>query len=140
MRKRTLTIIVGLIVTLGFGLAATIYLDGFFLPNKPCRLVKYPNTQRTAQPFEYVVTMEIGDILAFYDESLPVKLWPANTGLWSRQELSPTAFLYACYGTDINHLSTETGCIYIRQRTEGSVEVTGMLLRSEGSNAQCPLN
>lgn len=117
-----------------------IYLDGFFLPNKPCRPIKYPNMQRASQSFEYVVVKEIGDVLTFYDESLQVAPWPANAGLWSRQALSSTEFLYTCYAFDINHFSTETGCIYIKQEAQGEVAITGLLLRSEGSNAQCPIN
>ncbi len=82
---------------------------------------------------------DLADVLVFYDNALNVQPWPGDTGLWTRQELAPGAFWYTCYGTDINRLSTETGCITVRQQAQGTVSIEGLLLRSEGSNAQCPI-
>jgi len=72
--------------------------------------------------------------------ALDLRPRPGDTGLWTRQELTPGAFLYTCYGSDINRLSTETGCITVRRQAQGMVSIEGQLLRSEGSNAQCPID
>lgn len=137
--KRILVLSAGVLLMLGLCLGAVIFLDGFYLPGKPCRPVQYPNGQRTTNPFKSIVAAEIEDVLTFYDTALNVQPWPADTGLWTRQELTPGVFRYTCYGTDINRLSTETGCVYVRRQTAGTVGIEGMLLRSEGSNAQCPV-
>jgi hypothetical protein len=42
--------------------------------------------------------------------------------------------------SNINRLSTGTGCITARRQVQGKVSIEGLLLRSEGSNAQCPID
>jgi hypothetical protein len=86
-----------------------------------------------------VVEADLANAPAFYDAAPQVQPLPADDGLWTRQELAPEAFKYACYGADINRLSTETGRVYVRQQTRGTLSIEGMLLRSEGSNVQCPV-
>ena len=114
MQKKTIAAGCGVLLVFGLCVAAAVFLDGFYLPGKPCRPAQHPDGQRTASPFQSVVEADLADVLAFYDTALQVQPWPANTGLWTRQGLAPGAFLYACYGADINRLSTETGCIYVR--------------------------
>lgn len=138
MRRKTLTVGCGVTLIIGLCVAVALFLEGFYLPGKPCRPVRYPDGQRTAEAFQSVTGADLFDVLAFYDRALQVQPWPGDTGLWTRQELTPDVFQYTCYGTDINHLSTETGCIFVLQQTEGTVSVRGVLLRSEGSNVQCP--
>lgn len=138
MRRKTLTPGCGVTLIIGLCVAAALFLDGFYLPGKRCRPLRYPDGQRTAEAFQCVTEADLLDVLAFYDSALQAQPWPADTGDWTRQELAPGVFRYTCYGTDINYLSTETGCIYVLQQTQGTVIVRGMLLRSEGSNAQCP--
>lgn len=130
----------GVLLIVGFCAAIALFLDGFYLPGKPCWPVRYPDGQRTANAFQSVVDADLVDVLAFFDNALDVRPWPGDTGLWTRQELAPGAFLYTCYGTDINHLSTETGCITVRRPAQGMVSIEGLLLRSEGSNTQCPID
>ena len=120
-------------------MATAVCLDGFYLPGKPCRPVRFPDGQRTANAFQYVVDADLADVLAFYDDALDVQPRPGDTGLWTRQELAPGDFWYTCYGTDINRLSTETGCITVRRQAQGTVSIEGLLLRSEGNNVQCPI-
>ncbi len=138
MRRKTLAAGCGVLLILGLFVATAVFLDGFYLPGKPCRPVRYPDGQRTANAFQCVVNADLADVLAFYDNALDVQPRPGDTGLWTRQELAPAVLLYTCYGSDINRLSTETGCITVRRQAQGTVSIEGLLLRSEGSNAQCP--
>ena len=139
VRGKTVAAGCGVLIILGLCVIIAVFLDGFYLPGKPCRPVRYPDGQRTTDAFQSVTEADLADVLVFYDNALNVQPWPGDTGLWTRQELAPGAFWYTCYGTDINRLSTETGCITVRQQAQGTVSIEGLLLRSEGSNAQCPI-
>ena len=138
VRRKTVAARCSVLLILGLCVTTALFLDGFYLPGKPCRPVQHPDGQRTASPFQSVTETDLADVLAFYDHALQVQPRPGDTGLWTRQELGADAFLYTCYGVDINHLSTETGCITVRRQAEGTVSIEGLLLRSEGGNAQCP--
>lgn len=138
MRNIRLIVILCGIGLLGFCcILACLTLDGYYLPNKPCRPLTYPNAQQTTAQFIHTTTNSIESVLQFYDEKLNVQQFPANTGQWKREILSDGRYLYSCYGVDINLLTTETGCIYLKGET-GSTAIETMLLRSEGSNTPCP--
>lgn len=139
VRRKTVAAGCGVMLILGLCVAAALFLDGFYLPGKRCRPVGYPDGKRTAKAFQSVTEADLADVLAFYDDALNVQPRPGDTGRWTRQELAPDAFWYTCYGSDINRLSTETGCVTVRRQGQGTVSIEGLLLRSEGSNVQCPI-
>jgi hypothetical protein len=116
---------------------AAFFVDGYYLPFKPCRPITYPEGRKTGQSFSYAATDTLDIVLSFYDQHLEVQPWPADTGLWRREELEDSRYLYSCYSVDINGLSTETGCIYVSRQDQGTW-IEGMLLRSEGDNLPCP--
>lgn len=121
-----------------FGLLI-IFLEGSYLPFKPCRPRTYPDGGKTNQQFSLSSPDSLSNVLSFYDETLDIKPWPADTAQWRREQLGKSNYLYSCFAVDINKLTTETGCIYISNR-DSVVHIEGKLLRSEGSNTACPLN
>ena len=118
-------------------IAGGVWWDGYYLPDKPCRPVHYPEGTVETNNTSVITSDPIEVVLNYYDQRLSVKPYPAETGVWSREKLSDSTVLYLCYGTDINRLSTETGCIYL-QSSNGQTQIQTMLLRSEGGNDSCP--
>ena len=121
-------------------IAAGLFWDGYFLPGKPCRLLTYPDATRTARPFSLVATETIDTVLEFYNEHLsaqPASL--ADLNEWQVEKLSEGSYLYSCYGTDINLITTETGCIFV-SFDDAYTKIVGEFYRSEGSNTPCERN
>jgi hypothetical protein len=124
-------------------LAAGLWWDGYYLPYKPCRPVTYsPNTEVGSGEgmwFLESTSDSLNVVLANYDQRLKPHIVPdyGDTGQWSKEQLPDGRYLYSCFGVDINRLSTETGCIYVKgQATQTQIE--GWLFRSEGGNWPCP--
>lgn len=118
-------------------IAAGLFWDGYFLPGKPCRLLTYPNATRTAKPFSLVVPDPINTVLEYYDEHLDPHLAPlADFNEWEVEKLSDASYLYSCYGSDLNLITGETGCIFVS--VDGAyTKIVGEFYRSEGSNTPC---
>lgn len=137
MNSKKITVIVGVCLMMACCCLTILFVDGRYLPNKPCRPIMYPSESRTTRQFSNTTPTVIEEVLLFYDKTLDVQPWPADIGLWRREKLTENSYLYSCYGVDINGLSTETGCIYLYQRDENT-HIVGILLRSEGDNLPCP--
>lgn len=116
-----------------------IFLEGSHLPVKPCRPRIYPGGVKTDQHFSLSSSDSLSTVLSFYDETLDIKTWPADTAQWRKEQLRDLNYLYSCFAVDINKLTTETGCIYISS-SDSVVHIEGKLIRSEGSNVACPKN
>lgn len=121
-------------------IAGVLFWDGYFLPQKPCRLLIYPNATRTATPFSLVVPDPVNTVLEFYDEHLSAQPAPlADFNEWQVEKLSDGSYLYSCYGKDINRITGETGCIYVS--VDGAnTKIESEFYRSEGSNTPCKRN
>ncbi len=137
MQRKAIIAVAGGLLCLALCSLTVLFLDGYYLPFKPCRPITYPEGNNTSENFLYTATTGIDTVLAFYDERLDIQPRPGDIGLWRREELEDARYLYSCYGVDINGLSTETGCIYVSEQKMGT-RVEGMLFRSEGDNLQCP--
>jgi hypothetical protein len=138
--RRTVIVIVSVSVVMFLLVCCTLlglFLDGYYLPGKPCRPFAYPNLVRTTNAFSITTQDSIETVLQFYDQNLNIKpIMEADTGDWKIEELENSRFLYSCYSVDINGLTTESGCIYVT--VEGLfTRIEGELNRSEGSNIQC---
>jgi hypothetical protein len=80
----------------------------------------------------------INSVLSFYDYELTeksLKLLGYNLGEWQKNVDNETTS-YSCYGGDINLLTTETGCIYIRASGEDTL-IEAVRYRSEGGHVPC---
>jgi hypothetical protein len=137
MKRKTYA--VSIIFLLGFCGLLSIFLEGFYLPFKPCRPKTYPDGTKTSQQFSQSSSDTLDKVLEFYDKNLDVKPWPADTAQWRREQLGDFNYLYSCFAVDINKLTTETGCIYVSS-IDTVVHIEGELMRSEGSNVACPRN
>ncbi|CAG1006274.1 hypothetical protein ANRL4_03614 [Anaerolineae bacterium] len=132
-------ILIGGLFLVGCCIAAALFFDGYYLPNKPCRPIVYPDGRREPRPFSDVYRVSFDSVLSFYDQNLHIASSPRDTDLWRKERLSTTAYLYSCYAADINGLTAESGCIYVHQE-DNATRVETRLLRSEGSNTPCPKN
>lgn len=138
--QRVAIILLSIILFVGGCCLVIIFLDGYYLPFKPCRPVSYPSGEIVIEKFSDITTTSPDSILSFYDENLkPQSPLEANVGQWSKELMGNSKYLYACYGVDINRLTTETGCIYISEEEEGTL-IEAILFRSEGGNIPCPRN
>jgi len=123
--------------------SAALFMEGSFLPFKACRPINYPFGTRDGlkegEWFSLTTPDTMSEVLSFYDQRLlDGQEFPRNldVGEWQRKELADGKWLYSCYGVDINHTTTETGCIYVSEQAEG-VLITSDFFRSEGANTPC---
>lgn len=132
----------GIILTLILGCCIGIYVweGGYYLPYKPCRPISYPDGKVVVNEFSYATDEPLNKLLSFYNQRLNAKsALEADVGVWSREELHPTIYLFSCYGVDLNRYTTETGCIYIvNQKEEKKRMVIAKLYWGEGADPQCP--
>lgn len=137
--KRTIISITGIILSIAVCCAMIgLFWDGYYLPNKPCRPITYPDARRTTEPFSIMSQDSLDSVLEFYNLNLATKpIFEADKGDWKMEKLNDTRYLFSCYGVDINRITTESGCVYVS--LEGNyVKIDGDLARSEGSNVPCP--
>ena len=119
------------------------WLDGYYLTYKTCRPIGYPSGEVAGQGegkrFAYTTADRSDAVIAFYDQRLKpyVGSYYADLGEWSKSKLPGGNYRYACASVDINRLTTETGCIYVRPGVDGTY-IEGWLIRGEGGEAQCP--
>lgn len=125
------------VVTMIVGLC--LYIDGYYLPYKPCRPVIYPSGQIVPKNDVYTTTDTVKTVEAFYDQHLNAEGLPRQQGIWVKESLDESMYLYSCHAIDINRTTTETGCIYIRPESDSTYIETKILI-SEGSNYACPRN
>ena len=144
MQQKTVRIlgILSLISICGCCFAGLIW-DGSLLPFKVCRPINYPRGTRDGLKegkwFSLTTSDETSEVISFYDQRLldgQHFLGGIYLGEWQREELANGKWLYSCYGNDINGITTETGCVYVRQHEEG-VLVESDFFRSEGGHTPC---
>jgi hypothetical protein len=145
MRRYKLTLrLLSLLLIIGC-CSATIFFwwGSYYLPFKPCRPITFPDGieqgQGTGLRFSYTVDEPIDEVLSFYDSRLLGKEYRVGgiyLGQWNKQELGNSQFLYYCYGGDINLMTSESGCIYVRHQGQ-KTRIAAYLYRSEGANTQC---
>lgn len=120
-------------------LPIVLFFEGSYLPNKPCRPMLYPDGTRTTESQNYTVADPIETVLDYYDRRLDAREPSfADTGQWSREQLSNSTIFYSCYGVDINRITTETGCILVSQEASNT-RIQTQLWRSEGAHTPCDL-
>lgn len=134
MQRKTIILGCALSIVLCFGLTL-VFIDGSLLPPKPCRPISYPQGQ-TRKQFSVITADPMETVIDFYVTNLDVQPWPADTGQWKKVTLD-SGILFYCMGVDINGLTTETGCIYLRENGQGTF-IEAELFRSEGGNVPCP--
>jgi len=117
-------------------LGAGVYWDGYYLPNKPCRPITYPDAKQTTSSFTYTSDESINTLLQFYDQQLNVQAIRTEYGEWAKEQLTSLNYLYSCYSNDVNGMTTETGCIYISSDGVTSYIKTEFF-RSEGGHIPC---
>ena len=117
--------------------AGAVFWDGYWLPGKPCRPIRYPTgeTLTTRESIDTPHTFE--DVMSFYESRLLIGQPGSQSKLWQKELLSKSTTRYSCYEADINGLTAETGCIIVNQVASGTRIVT-LLLRGEGSSLPCP--
>jgi len=140
MRVRVWAILL-IVMILGVCGAGAVYWDGYWLPGKPCRPIRYPTGETigetltdpesvdTPHPFE--------EVTRFYESRLPIGQPGSQTKPWERELVSKSMIRYSCYAADINGMTAETGCITVNKVSAGTRIVT-MLLRGEGASPPCP--
>lgn len=118
-------------------ISVALFWDGYYLPNKPCRPITYPNAKTTTESFSILTQDSLESVLEFYSQNLRTKsIYIADTGDWTMEELSTNKYLFSCYAPDMNRITTESGCVYVSfEKTYTRIE--GNLTRSEGSNVPC---
>ena len=144
LQKKHILRISGLLIILVLSCSlGTLVLDGYYLPFKACRPIAYPSgTQlqiREGTTLTHITSDEIDVVTRFFDQQLLAsqkKPLGMDLGQWHREKLNRPDYSYVCYGNDINGLTTETGCITLRQ-TESGTEIESTLFRSEGSHTPC---
>ena len=140
MRHRLLTILGVLSALIICCILAGLFLDGYYLPSKPCRPITYPDGKRTTKEFSSKTPDSQATVLQFYNQHLGISSTSVvDTGDWKQEKLSDSKYLFSCYSVDLNGLSTESGCIYVSVSGE-YIEIDGELNRSEGSNVPCLRN
>jgi hypothetical protein len=115
-----------------------VFWDGYYLPNKPCRPISFPEGRRLGGDSSVLSKDTLITVEAFYDKHLaPKPTGVGDIGDWRKDKLTAGGYRYWCFGNDINLLTTETGCIDIREVDAGTV-IDYRLRRSEGASAPCP--
>ena len=115
-----------------------IYLDGYYLPFKPCRPITYPEGQTIVKEISYTTQDSPEVVSQFFNEELGAK--PADIvsvdGAWLKEEVAESVTLYWCRGRDINLSTGETGCIYVSPSGDGT-HIRTEFQRWEGSSWLC---
>jgi hypothetical protein len=114
-----------------------IFFDGYYLPFKPCRPIRYPDGKRINRELIYETDEDYLKVVDFFTQQLNAE-GPllADDNEWRVKKLSDYETLFSCYGVDINLITAETGCIYVYDQDQ-QVIVETSLIRSEGANTPC---
>jgi len=118
-------------------LLTLLFLDGYYLPYKPCRPITYPDAKKTNAEFSHALNVSIDSVLPFFDHHLDIRTAPVERGQWQREEVTNSKYVYSCISVDINGLTGETGCIYV-VKDEQNTRIHSKLLRWEGGSITCP--
>lgn len=141
MRKRTLVIAAALLTcTLASCLAVAVFWDGYYLPYKPCRPIGYPTGAVVAQEghdYDFSTGDNLATVVSFYDARLMPTDGGDPTNHWAKETLPASNYLYRCYGSDVNLLTTETGCIYVEPQIGGTTQIRISFFRGEGNGWPC---
>jgi len=134
--KNVALIILLLIVCCGL---IVLFWNGYYLPQQPCRPISYPGGQTTtAENASYITPDNIEIVLHFFDRHLDAAdPSVAVTNQWRKVKTNGSSYLYYCYAGDVNLITTESGCIYIKPDGNNTL-VRSMFFRSEGTNTPCP--
>lgn len=137
MKRIIIAIASIIILAVMFCALVGLFWDGYYLPNKPCRPITYPDAKKTTEVFSITTQDSLVSVLEFYTQNLDTKpIFEADTGDWKMEELSSNRYLFSCYGADINLITTESGCIYVSSNGVYT-RIDGNFARSEGSNVPC---
>lgn len=135
--QRTRTASIGILLALcGICALLVLFVDGTYLPNKPCRPITYPDGKRTNGPGMLEAEVPIQTVLAFYDQELSAQIGSTDFREWSKELREDSSYLYSCYAVDINLLTAETGCIWVTG-SQKSTQIKTALLRGEGGSWGC---
>jgi hypothetical protein len=137
MKFRSCALIV-VVVILALCGAGAVFWDGYWLPGKPCRPIRYPTGETLTNSESVDSSRTFEEVMRFYDSRLSIGQPGSQSKLWTKELLSKSTTLYSCYAGDINGLTAETGCIIVNQVSSGTQIVT-LLLRGEGSSPPCPV-
>jgi hypothetical protein len=122
------------ILCCGMGLA---FWDGYYLPSKPCRPIRYSDGVPLGQDATTVVPDSLETVVTYYDKTLDAQpSQNSEPAVWRTEKLN-NGYLYWCYSADINLLTAETGCIYVLKNDVGT-SLEYRLRRSEGGHLTCP--
>ena len=144
MQRAKIAAILGILLILSCCCLTGLYVDGYYLPFKVCRPITYPdgslNPTRDNTWFSYTVEDPIDDVTLFYDQQLPLgmrhRLWGVDLGRWEKNKIGDADYVYSCYGSDINYITIESGCVSVKKEEQGT-HIRGWLVRSDSSNVPC---
>lgn len=116
-----------------------VWYDGYFLPHKPCRPINYPDGENSwpkpGQFYFYSINDPVDKVLQFYTDRL-IKVDEAGIFWWELEQLENSKYLYKCTATDLNGLTVETGCIFVR-RNQDITLIETILYRSDTVSRPC---
>lgn len=144
--KKLLQYLISLVVIVFCFGAVIIFWDGYYLPNKPCRPISYPDGDKLNEEGEirrFETQDSVDEVLQFYDQRLDAILLKGPDDVenwlldrWVRLKLEENSYMYQCLATDINRITQEEGCIYIKEISDGS-EVEIIFHRFEEAAFDC---
>lgn len=136
MQRTRIVSITILLALSGICALLLLFVDGTYLPNKPCRPITFPDGKRTNRAGTQVAEVPIQTVLSFYDAKLNAQTGSVDFREWSKELRKDGDYLYSCYAVDINLLTTETGCIWVSGSQE-STQIKVAVLRGEGGSWSC---
>lgn len=138
--------VVTLVVVCSCGLFI-VFLDGYYLPNKPCRPIEYPSAERInpkpGEVYDYLTDSKLESVIVFFDDELNATILPEYesseikaSASWVRKKIDETTYVYQCISSDINGSTAEQGCLYVKEVEQGTLIET-VLWRFETTTWAC---
>ena len=135
-----------LIILLCCGLVF-LFIDGYYLPYKPCRPLKFPSLEKRPLPkwgetYQYRTNQSLDEIVELFDQKLRPLVLSEEQSLgigisaWKRKQIKEGTYVYQCISADINDITLEQGCMYIKESPEGTLIQTRLWV-FETANPRC---
>lgn len=114
-----------------------LFIDGYYLPFKPCRPMVYPSGEPMGKGRrDNLVGDSFVQVVAFYDQRLQPTTQKNIIGHWRTTDRRPDIVAYACSAGDINGTTGEQGCMYLLPMAGGTRVITELNVY-EGSTVPC---
>ena len=135
---RVSKILIGFFALCMIIISCSLFVDGYYLPFKPCRPLVYDTNLSSGQGSSTFVTSDkMVNVINFYDQHLKQgSVSSFENGVWRKTDNTADLVAYSCSSVDVNMITAETGCIYIIKEING-VRIVSELTRNEGSSVPC---